>query len=171
MSADGVRRCTALLVVAAALSACGSSSSREREGARSAKGHSAAADARIESCVDRFLRRATQDTDDDVARRYVRDTYCARFERNGWIHDDGVLRIGAHTWAEEGATCATGSEGQPPRTVPCEELDPVGTRRLDCALLHHVRRSEVQEYVERLRLKRPVVACDDGTPVDELGVP
>lgn len=128
--------------------------------------------ARIESCVDRLLQRATtQDANEDDARRYARQTYCARFESHGWIYDDGVLSIGAQTWLEEGATCATGSEGQPTRTLPCEELDAPGTRTLDCALLHHIRRSEVQEYVERLKRERPVIECDDGTPVDDLGVP
>ena len=161
----------ALLLLAATLSACGPSSGEARDGAPSAEPEFAAATARIESCVDRLLTRATlQDVNDEDARRYVEDTYCARFERNGWIYDDGVLSIGAHTWLEEGGTCATGSEEQPPRTVPCDELEDPDTRRLDCALLHHTRGSDVKRYVERLQRKRPV-ACDDGTPVDDLGVP
>jgi hypothetical protein len=40
---------------------------------------------------------------------------------------------------------------------------------LDCALLHHVRAGEVRDYLERLRLES-AVQCDDGTPLDELGV-
>lgn len=165
-----MRSYAAFLLLAAGLSACGSGSGEARDSAPSAEPDAAAA--RIESCVDRLLRRATTpEAYEDEARRYARDTYCARFEENGWIYDDGVLSIGAHAWLEEGGTCATGSEGQPIRTVPCEELDPPGTRRVVCALLHHVRRSEVQEYVERLQRKRSVIECDDGTPVEELGVP
>ena len=33
------------------------------------------------------------------------------------------------------------------------------------------RRSEVKEYIERLQRKHPVIECDDGTPVEDLGVP
>jgi hypothetical protein len=160
------------LLLAAALSACGSSSGEARDDAPSADRDSAAAAARIESCVDRLLEHATTlDPKEGDIRRYARDTYCARFEENGWIYDDGVLRIGAQAWLEAGASCATGSEGEPTRTLPCEELDPPGTRRLDCALLHHTRMSEVKEYVERLQRTRPVIECDDGTPVEDLGVP
>jgi hypothetical protein len=168
----GVRSYLALLLLVAALSACGSSSGEARDGAPSAEQEHAAATARIESCVDRLLSRATtQDVNGDDARRYARDTYCARFEANGWIYDDGVLSIGAQTWLEQGGTCAFGSEEQPTRTVPCDALDAPGTRRLDCALLHHTRRSDVKAYVERLQRERPVIECDDGTPVDDLGVP
>jgi hypothetical protein len=167
-----VRSYLALLLFAAALSACDSSSGEARDGAQSAEREPAAATARIESCVDRLLSRATtQDVNEDDARSYARDTYCARFEANGWIDDDGVLSIGAHTWHEEGGTCAFGSEEQPTRTVPCEELDAPGRRRVDCALLHHTRRSDVKAYVERLQRERPIIECDDGTPVDDLGVP
>jgi hypothetical protein len=42
-------------------------------------------------------------------------------------------------------------------------------RILDCALLHHVRRSEVRDYVERLQ-REGAVECDDGAPLDDLGV-
>jgi hypothetical protein len=152
--------------LAVVLGGCGSSTAD----APSGEGSSAAA-ARIERCVDRLLQRAaTQDADDVSARHYVRSTYCVRFESNGWVYDDGALKIKAHTWLEEGGTCATAEPGEPPRTVPCAELDDPGARRLDCALLHHVRRSEVQAYVEGLQ-RKGTVECDDGTSLERLGIP
>ena len=166
-----IRRSVALLLLVAALSACGSGRGEPPDGALSTERASAGAAARIEGCVDLLLPATTQDANEDATRRYVRDTFCTKFEESGWIYDDGVLRIGAQTWLEEGATCATGSEGQPTQTMPCEELDAQGARRLDCALLHHIRRSEVKEYIERLQRKHPVIECDDGTPVEDLGVP
>jgi hypothetical protein len=161
-----VRSVLAGVCLAVVLGGCGSSTA----GAPSTEGHSPAA-GRIERCVDRFLQRATrQDADDEAARGYVRSTYCARFESSGWIYDDGALKIDAHTWLEEGRTCATAAPGEPPRTVSCAEADDPGARRLDCALLHHVRRSEVESYVEGLR-REDNVECDDGTPLERLGVP
>lgn len=101
-----IRRSVALLLLVAALSACGAGSHETPDGALSTERDSAGAAARIEGCVDRFLLRATtQGANEDATRRYVRDTYCAKFEKSGWIYDDGVLRIGAQTWLEEGATC------------------------------------------------------------------
>jgi hypothetical protein len=127
-------------------------------------------DTRVERCVDRLLTSAASDPrTDDGARDYVRRTYCERFARNGWIYDDGALAIGAQEWLDEGGTCAAGSEDEPTRTVPCEGLertDPI----LDCALLHHIRKSEVRAYLEELDRTVPA-RCDDGTPLDELGVP
>jgi hypothetical protein len=118
-----------------------------------------------------LLSRATaQDANDEGARRYARDVYCARFERRGWIYEDGALRIAAHIWLEEAATCAAGSEGEPTRTVPCEEERHISGWRLECAILHHVRRSEVTDYVAQLQ-REGAVECDDGTPLDKLGVP
>lgn len=145
-----------LVLVAAGLSACGSSSDEARERA----------------CVDRLLQQATpQDARDEAARRYARETYCAPFERKGWVYEDGALKIAAQTWLEESARCAVGSEGEPTRTVPCEEEQTrMGRRRLDCGLLRHVRKSEVRTYVERLE-RKSAVECDDGTPLEELGVP
>lgn len=108
----------------------------------------------------------TSSASDETLRRYARDTYCSRFEQNGWVYEDGALSIDAQVWLDEGASCATAGEGEPAQTVPCaEETD----GRLDCALLHHVREDEVREYVEGLQL-RGRVECDDGTPVDGLGV-
>lgn len=104
------------------------------------------------------------------ARRYARDTYCDRFERKGWIYEDGALSLAANTWLEMGARCAAGSEGNPIRTVPCEEEWRANTRRLDCGLLHHVRRSEVRKHIEQLQHESRV-ECDDGTPLGHLGVP
>jgi hypothetical protein len=57
----------------------------------------------------------------------------------------------------------------PAMTIPCEELDR-GPKVLDCAILHHVRRSEVRKYVEDVERERDV-RCDDGTAVGALGVP
>jgi hypothetical protein len=104
-----------------------------------------------------------------AARRYVKQTYCARFEQHGWIYDDGALSIAAQKWLDSGGRCATGSEGTATRTVPCEQVTRDDST-LDCALLHHVRRTEVIAYVAALGRKR-VVRCDDGTPLKELGVP
>ena len=108
--------------------------------------------------------------DKEVARRYVRRTYCARFEKEGWVYEDGALRIAAQTWLEHGGTCSTGGAGATPKTVPCEPERRGGIRILDCALLRSVRRSEVRNYIEQLRMKGPV-ECDDGTAIGELGVP
>ena len=95
----------------------------------------------------------------DEARAYVRRTYCEPFESRGWVYDDGALSIDAQTWLAEGGSEQCASEAGP---VPCPE-----SRTIDCAMLHHVRRSEVRDYLAR----RPDVACDDGTPVEQLGVP
>jgi len=131
---------------------------------------------RVDRCVDRLLSRATPETLTPerraVAERYARETYCERFEREGWVNEDGTLSIDAHRWLVDGMRCAVGGDGEPDREVDCEELaererDPM----LDCALLHHVRDEEVQAYVREVERRRGVEPeCDDGTPVDELGV-
>jgi hypothetical protein len=158
--ADGLRhRETGPSIELEVLSAC-----------RSGTGNSTAAEGRIERCADRLLRAATaQDASDEDARRYVREGYCARFEGRGWVYEDGALSIAAHIWLEDSATCAAGTEGEPTKTVPCEEERRSGRRTLECALLRHVRRSEVRKYVERLR-REGGVECDDRTPLDDLGV-
>jgi len=160
----------AILLFAAALSACGSGSGDRRDEAPSTANRSPATISRIERCVDRLLQDATtrDASEEEEARRYARNTYCARFERKRWIYEDGALSIAAQTWLEEGARCATGGEGEPTRTVSCEEERRAGVRTLDCALLHIVRRSEVRDYIERLR-SNGAVECDDGTALDELG--
>jgi hypothetical protein len=106
----------------------------------------------------------------DQARRYVRDTYCARFDESGWVYADGALSIEAQKWLDAGATCAAGNEGDPVTTVPCTTTEAAGTQVLDCALLHIVRRSEVRDYIDRLKTSSPV-ECDDGTALDDLGIP
>ena len=118
----------AIVLVAVALSACGSNRGEARDGAPSVQGTSAAAIARIERCVDRLLQNATaQDASEEDLRRYTRDTYCARFERSGWIYEDGAMSIEAYIWLEESGTCVA-SEGDPPSTVPCEEARSPGPR-------------------------------------------
>ena len=167
---SSVRTCVAIAVVAAGLAGCGSSNGVPPTGEPRSEVASAASRARIERCVDRLLSRARlDDEDEESTREYARRTYCARFERNGWIYSDGALSVAAQMWLEAGGTCATASTGKPVRTVPCEDVG-ARLRTLDCALLHHVRRSEVRKYLAQLERKRPV-ECDDGTPLDELGVP
>ncbi len=151
------RACVAVAVVAAGVSACGPETSTS-------------ATERIDSCVERLLERAAAfGGSEETVRRYARDTYCSPFERNGWIYEDGALSIAAHVWLEEGGSCAAAAEGEPTRTVACKDERRGGARVLDCALLHHVRAGEVRDYLERLRLES-AVQCDDGTPLDELGV-
>jgi hypothetical protein len=166
-------RSMAIALLAAALTACGSSSKGTNMAASDERSGAAGATARIERCVDRLLQNARpQDvTDEAAARRYARETYCKRFEKNGWIYDDGVLAIGAHTALEQGgSTCAASRArvGEPAETVPCDEVMRPGPRILDCAVLHHVRRSEVRDYVDRLQ-QEGAVECDDGTSLDNLG--
>jgi hypothetical protein len=68
----------------AVLSACGSGSGDRRDEAQSTVRRAPAATSRIERCVDRLLQAATtRDASKEEARRYVRNTYCARFEREG----------------------------------------------------------------------------------------
>jgi hypothetical protein len=123
-------------------------------------GTSGGATSRIDKCADRLLSRSA--TSGEQARRYAIDTYCAPFERNGWVYDDGALSIAAQHWLDNGGTCATAAAGAPTRTVPCEETT---TGIIDCALLHHVRRAEVEAYLAGRH-----VQCDDGTPLENLGV-
>jgi hypothetical protein len=155
----------AVLILGATLSACGSGSSARSNVTPS---NAPVAASRIERCVDRLLRQATVQNaaGEQAARRYARNTYCARFEENGWIYDDGAVSIAAQTWLNHGATCASTSDGQPSKTVACE----VDRTALDCALLRIVRRSEVRKYIHRLEMNG-AVKCDDGTAVDKLGVP
>lgn len=127
-----------------------------------------ALEGRIERCIDRFLERAAETggsgADEADLREYVRRGYCERFDSLGWVHGDGSLAIAAFT---EGGReeCATGTAGGGSVTVPCASFAPAGPR-VDCALLHLVRRSEVRAFVASL--EQPS-RCDDGTPLDELG--
>lgn len=149
-------RAPLVLVALVGLAACGGAGERAGTG-------------RVERCVDRLLSNAESSAGDgDAARDYARRTYCGRFERNGWLYEDGALKIAAQRWLDEAGTCEVGGEGQPTRAVPCGAVE--DQERFSCALLRHVRRREVREYIERRRRAGPF-ACDDGTPLHELGVP
>ena len=137
-------------LVALAVAGCGSGSSDP---------------SRVERCTDRLLSRAKGEAT-DAARAYARRTYCGPFASRGWVYEDGAVSIEAQNWLDEGGmeVCETAGGGGQSVTIPCEDESPV----INCAMLHHVRRSEVREYVAQLR---PNVACEDGTPVEQLGVP
>jgi hypothetical protein len=127
-----------------------------------------AAAARVERCVERFLERTdSAELPEADLRRYVESVYCVPFERKGWIYDDGTLSIAAHAESESEECVQAESDGET-ETVPCEEPDGGGPLVLDCAILHLVRRDEVQEYVRQLEQSREV-SCDDGTALDRLG--
>ncbi len=101
-----------------------------------------------------------------MVRSYVQHTYCDRFAKHGWVYEDGTLSIKAHVWLMHARTCAAeeSTSGGPAVTVPCEpSFDP-----LECALLHYVRRAQVQAYIRELK-KTHRVTCDDGTPLGKLG--
>jgi hypothetical protein len=136
---------TALLV---ALAGCGSSAGESSQ---------------VDRCVDRLLARADAT---DTARLYARNAYCEPFASRGWVYEDGALSIDAQHWLVEGGSeeceSAANNDGQS-ETVPCEQSSVI-----DCALLQHVRRSEAQDYLATLGRD---VECDDGTPVEQLGVP
>jgi hypothetical protein len=159
------------VVLVIVVAGCGSGEDTGRN-AEASGDTSVEAASRLERCVERFLERAASDelAEADV-RRYIESTYCTRFEREGWIYDDGTLSITAHLAFEEGgsAECETAEAGDEAETVSCEELEGgEGPLLLDCAILHLVRRSEVQGYLEELERRREV-RCDDGTPLDRLG--
>jgi hypothetical protein len=152
----GVRLIYALVLFAVVLSACGSVDNRD-EGAAS----TSTSGGRVERCVDRLMEQNAPGVDagtSDQARRYVRDTYCARFDENGWVYADGALSIEAQKWLDAGATCAVGDAGDSVATVPCTTTEAAGTQILDCALLHIVRRSEVRDYIDRLKTSSPLSA-------------
>ena len=158
------------LVLAVALGGCGA---RGDDVDDASPTDTASVASRAQACTDRFVERAQaegDDVDEEQLRRYVQATYCSRFAERGWVYEDGTLSIAAYTWAQEGGDeeCVrvtdTGQE-----TVPCEDLPEDSI--IDCAPLHHVRQSEVREYVEELRRGGRQVECDDGTPLDQLGAP
>lgn len=167
-----MRASLAIFLLAAVLAGCGTSGGGQRDGATSTERDSTAATARINECVDRLLSRSTTSGGSaQQVRRYAKDTYCAPFEQNGWVYEDGALSIAAQKWLDNGGKCATASEGKPTRTVPCEQTNRgTATRIIDCVLLHVVRRTEVVAYLAELQ-RDGDVHCDDGTPLEELGVP
>jgi len=167
-----LRASFAVLLLAAVLAGCGTGGGTQRDGATSTKGDATAATARINKCVNRLLSRSTKSGgSEQLVRRYAKDTYCTPFEQHGWVYADGALSIAAQKWLDNGGTCATSSDGKPSRTVPCEQTNGnTGTRIIDCALLHVVRRAEVIAYIAELQ-RDGSVHCDDGTPLSKLGVP
>jgi hypothetical protein len=167
-----VRASLTIVLLVVVVAGCGTSSGEQRDGAASSGAEASSAAARISKCVDRLLTASTASGgSEQQVRRYIRDTYCALFEQNGWVYEDGALSIAAQKWLDKGGSCATGSDSEPTRTVHCEQTNrDRATRIIDCALLHHVRRGEVIAYVAALR-RDGDVQCDDGTPLDELGVP
>jgi hypothetical protein len=164
-----VRLFLAIALTSVLLAGCGESPEATEDAGASRSMEPAT---RIERCVERLLRNASpRDFADERVRVYARTTYCEPFDAKGWVYDDGALSIATHTWATRSSgVCMTARPGGPARTVPCETLERPSPRRLECALLRHVRRSEVETYLERLQ-RTEAVQCDDGTPLDELGVP
>jgi hypothetical protein len=122
------------------------------------------ADSRVDRCVERLLSNA-EGGESDAARDYARRTYCGPFASRGWVYEDGALAIGAQNWLAAGGSeeCATAGEDGQSVTIPCEDE----SRAINCAMLRHVRRGEVRQYLAQ----RPDLECDDGTPVEQLGVP
>ena len=169
---QNVRVCLAVLILATTVSACGSGNGGRRAEMSSSARPLSAANRRVERCIDRLMQHANTEgvPDSQSLRRYVRRAYCGRFEKKGWVYEDGALRIAAQTWLDHGGTCASGGEGEPARTVPCEPERRGGVQIIECALLRVIRRSEVIDYIEQLRKQRPV-ECDDGTAIGDLGVP
>jgi hypothetical protein len=171
-----VRFYLAVLIFASIVSACGSDNGGQRAEAPSSTRASPEANGRLERCVDRLMQHATIEADErKAARRYVRITYCARFEKEGWVYEDGALRVAAQSWLDNSGTCASsdsepGGSAGPTRKVPCEPEKRGGVRIVECALLRIVRRGEVSDYIDQLRTNGPV-ECDDGAPISELGIP
>lgn len=153
-----MRGCLTIVLLGALVAGCGTRGST-------------AVTSRVNRCADRLLSRSTPSGGSKhQARRYVIRTYCAPFDDKGWVYEDGALSIAAQNWLDKGGVCASGTAGEPTRTVPCEQTAADKTRTIDCALLHHVRRAQVVRYVARLE-RNADVQCDDGTPVAQLGVP
>lgn len=171
---SAVRSCVVILLLGATLTACESSRDGVGDAAPSNKPSSARARGRVESCVDRLLKKAARDEmSDEGPRRWARESFCAGFETNGWIYDDGALSIAAHTSLQQDVACArrfARARKSPRKRCDAKTWRTPAPRFLDCALLHHTRRREVRKYLERLQ-RKGAVECDDGTPLDNLGVP
>ena len=136
-----MRASLAIVVLVAVAAGCGTSSGEQRDGAASSGANASSAAASITKCVDRLLSTSTASGgSEQQLRRYIRNTYCALFEQNGWVYKDGALSIAAEKWLDKGGSCATGSNGEPTLTVPCEQTNhDTAMLIIDCALLHHVR--------------------------------
>ena len=162
-----------LALAALALAGCGTTAEGESErgGAPAAQGSA------VERCTDRLLRNAELEElgeeEAEATRRYVESTYCSRFAERGWVYDDGRLSIDAFTWLARAGeeACAEAGKGQEGAavTVPCDQAAGEGGIVDDCALLKHVRASEVREYLDTLERRYGSVECEDGTPLADLG--
>jgi hypothetical protein len=158
------RHLALVLICAATLAACGSHARRHASPPPPTNN-------RVERCVDRLVAGSSvQSADRALARRYVRDTYCRRFDQKGWVYEDGALKLAAHLWLQKGGKCAEGVAGQPAKVVPCKTERSGGVLTIECGLLRVVRRSEVRRYLRRLQSTGRVV-CDDGRALASLGVP
>ena len=120
----------------------------------------------VAQCVHRMLERA-QGEPKRLVREYLRRTYCEPFAKSGWVHADGTISIRAHEWLLGAGTC---EKADNTTTLPCDSRTEQEAPLLECGLLHFVRRSEVRPYLADLQRRRGKVSCDDGTPLDELGV-
>ena len=88
-----MRSLAGLLICAAALTACGSHGSRHA-------GPAPPSNSRVERCIDRLVTGTrTASVGRELVRRYVRDTYCNRFQQKGWIYRDGALKLAAQRGA------------------------------------------------------------------------
>ncbi len=146
---------------ALALTGCGARAGDSGEKASATTEAPASASSTVERCTERLLANADveelSESEREAVRRYAEQTYCARFAERGWVYDDGTLSIEAHKWLEEGGeehcmeAVEEGQPAKPARTVPCEQFADEGQAIIgDCALLRHVRRSEVRRYLEEL---------------------
>lgn len=127
-------------------------------------------ESRVERCVDELMRTARlDDADTGAARAYVKRVYCDRFARNGWVYADSALSIAAQRWLVRGGreTCETATPSGTHKRIPCSRLPHPGPREIQCGMLRHVRRREVEAYLRKLGR----VVCEDGTPLGALGVP
>ena len=156
-----MRPILAFVAAGLALASCSSADHPDQ-----AAGSTSAAE-RIERCTDRLLGSSRPRTG-VLSRDYAKSAYCKPFEELGWVYDDGALSIATLEWTRQEEACASGgSDGETYDDCIVIELpsDPVV---LDCALLRHVRRVEVERYIDRLGNRS--VECDDGTPLADLGV-
>lgn len=174
-----MRTCIVAAALALALAGCGSSADEAGDDGEAP----ASAGVAVERCTERLLSDAElvelTAEEQEAVRSYTESTYCARFADRGWVYDDGALSIDAYTSLAEGGEeeCAEAETERTPgegpagsgQTVPCDEVDAGEDETIDCALLRHVRRSEVRAYLDELEERGRSVECDDGTPLADLG--